>query len=448
MKQRFRLFVASYRAVPVLVLLVLILVMITALVVTATNPAASPTEHNTPDYRYTVQELYALEASAARDGVWTADMHRRAGDLLVAVGDLNAAVIHWEAAHPTDASLNRRLAQSYLDLQRWDAAADALNRALKLDAGDSWSHYQLGLLLAAFDPDRATDHLRAAAQNTQYRETALGLLETILTEPQNYDPSEAPGAMRAGLMLARHRHWPQAELAFRYAAAVNHPYPEALAYVGLARHRQGKDGAMWFHQAAAFGPNHPPVYYLNGLHLRELGDYMASLRSFAQAAALHPDNPAYYAELGNAYWLLFNYEEAEYWLRMAVAASNNAPEFQTLLAVFYAEEGYNLSPEYLEVMQQTRDQLPSDPDLIAGFGWTLHTLGDTASGLTEIDAALALDPDSAVALYYKARILIETNDLSAVQSLLRRVADSDTPYALDAEHLLDLLTPDEAGGDE
>jgi predicted Zn-dependent protease len=132
--------------------------------------------------------------------------------------------------------------------------------------------------------------------------------------------------------------WSYAELAFHHAADVAAPFPEAMAYVGLARDRQGKDGSEWVKQAVTLAPDNARVLYVQALHLRHVGDDAGSVDILIRAIALEPDNPALYAELGTSYRLIGDLSRAEYWLKNAVLFSNNAPEFEALLTTFYTEQ--------------------------------------------------------------------------------------------------------------
>lgn len=374
-----------------------------------------------------IPRLYQIEVEAAQSG-WTSELHFQAGNLFDQMGDLPGAIAHWEAVSSPDAALLWRLTDAYTALESWSSAIQTLDRLVERDADDYRAHYQLGLMLAAFDPLDAADHLRIAAQETAYRQSAVGLLAALETEPG--DPRLS---MRVGAVFADQQNWLYAELAFKQAAIIGYPYPEALAYVGLAREQQGKNGESWIKQAVELGPDVPQVHFVQGLYWRNQHVYEASRDALVRAVSIDPDNPAYYAELGKAYQLLLDYDQAEYWLRVAVAVSQNAPEFQQLLAVFYAEAGYQMPPESLNAARASLPQLPPDPGLMAGMGWALHIMGDTTGGLAEIEAALALAPEHPAALYYKARILADQGELQGAVSIMERVAASNSEYAAEAE---------------
>lgn len=268
-----------------------------------------------------MQSLYQVEAQAARGG-WSPELARQAGDLWQAAGDLNRAVAYWEAAAPDEPVLRER-AQAYVTLGRWADAADTLDHLLRILPDGSpyraWAQFQSGLIRAAYDPAGALDHLRASQPD--YDAQAIPLIAVL---ESTSDP------VRIGIALANAQLWQYAELAFAQSAD-----PVGLAYGGLARDMQGKDGGVWFEQAVAFAPENAQVQFLRGLHLRLAFDYDASLQAIIAAVALDPENPALYAELGKAYQLTGDLTSAEHWLKFAVSLDDH---FQPLLDTFYDDE--------------------------------------------------------------------------------------------------------------
>jgi cytochrome c-type biogenesis protein CcmH/NrfG len=181
------------------------------------------------------------------------------------------------------------------------------------------------------------------------------------------------------------------------------------------------------------------VLYLHGLHLRSLGDYQQSLDRLIQVAALEPQNPAFLAELGTAYRLANDLPSAEYWLRTAAALSPGNSHFQELLALFYAEEGYNLTSGGLDTLEQAARLMPDDPDVLAAYGWALYTSGDPEAALSQLDTALAISPLHPRSLYYKAQISLERGNLGQAASLFEQVADSHSEFSDEARRVLESL---------
>src|SRR5690606_13586201 len=129
-------------------------------------------------------------------------------------------------------------------------------------------------------------------------------------------------------------------------------------------------------------------------------------------------------------------QNAERWLRVAVEISEGAAHFQQRLALFYAETAYNLDAGGLTTLQDSTVLLPNDPDVRAGFGWALHTMGDSEAGLLQLDRALEIAPNHPRALLYKARIWLETGNMEGAVRLLTLVAAGESAYQAEALRLL------------
>lgn len=421
-------------------LLVLILLIAFGLAVAALEPPnSSVVPETTRDLMAPSARLYSIEAQASVNG-WTAQRYRDAGDLRLLMNDLPGALAYWEAAYalePGSVTLTRQLAEGYVQTGQWAEAIDLLDALLDLTPTFSWAHYQRGLLLAAYDPAAAIDSLRAAETNPAYSVSARLLLDVLEVRGE-----DSLIGMYVGQELLDQELYGYAEHAFRQAAAIGSPYPEALAYVALARDSQGKDGTEWIAQAIELAPDSPQVRFIFGLHLRWLGDYAASRDALLIAVALDPDNPAFYAELGEAYRLLRELGQAEYWLQVAIVLSNNDRRYQSLLAQFYANEAVNI-PNGLDVLDEAVETFPESVDIIAARGWSIYQAGDMETGAAEIARALAIAPENARALYYQGRIALESGDLAAARLSLEAVAAGNSAFALEASRILEQLASQE-----
>jgi tetratricopeptide (TPR) repeat protein len=281
------------------------------------------------------QALYRLEALAALEG-WNAERLRLAGDLWREAGDLSAALAYWErtrALTPTDTALLRDFAEAAVQLNDWSQAADALADLRQHAPDDRWTAFQIGLIRAPVDIS-AVDALRAAAVEPAYADTANRLIG-VLT---NQEETAGARALRIGIVLADSELWSYAELAFSVAVDDPSATALALAYMGFARDKGGKDGAAQIAQAVALEPENARVRYLQGLHLRFINDFEGSLNILTQAVSLDPDSAAIYAELGTAYWLVGDRVTAEEWMRAALELSDGDSRYQDLINALYAEE--------------------------------------------------------------------------------------------------------------
>ncbi len=391
-----------------------------------------------------VQALYHVEALAARAG-WTPDLHKQAGDLWHTLGDTDQALFHWQqaAAETGDPVLLRTLAEGYMAARRWGAAADSLQQLVAQQPENTWANFHLGMLRAPYDRAQAEPHLRQAALDPLYNEPARAVRVALIENRDlfTFDPVQQP--MLVGLTMIEQSLWDYAALAFEEADALSRslagqPFPEALAYLSLAQDRQGSDGSDAIFAAVQLSPNDPQIRFLLGLHRRHTGDYGGSLNAMIQAASLAPESPALYAELGTAYRLIGELDEAERWFQTAVDLSGNDPEFERLLALFYAEEAFELGSEGLFAIQNALQDDPEDPNLLAGLGWALYATDETEAGMAQIEQALTIDPANPRARYYKAQILlIEGDDRAEARRLLEQLAAGDTAFQPEAQRLLE-----------
>lgn len=447
--QRLRALPRRARAVSTLALLILILggaalLMLQAVtyrprvIIIELTPTPDDITRNRLEAR-AYQALFHVEAQAAQSG-WTVDLRSTAGELWFELGDLGMASAHWQAAvllGGRSLALLRELANAYIRLSAWRDAADTLSILLEVAPEDTWARYQLGMIRAPFNPAESEVHLRAAVAEPGFTETASALLTAL--RDYSTDPMVS---LYVGLVFAERELWAHAELAFTHAASVNQLLPEADAYVGLARDRQGKDGSAWVERAIARDPANPTINYLYGLHLRIVGNLERSLTAFLRAAAFDPENPAIQAELGSAYRLLGEFALAETHYQQAVTLSNGDPQFQRLLAAFYAEEAGTLGISGMEQLWASIGAASDDPDLITSYALYLHRTGNSTEGLVQVNRALSITPNHPRALYYKARILLDMGDVAAARGLLEQVIALGGALANDAQTLLDsLATP-------
>lgn len=316
---------------PILVLAVLILIYLMIVALRPPAPVgapASPGGFVLPQQMSgrPLQALYQIDAVAVEAG-WTPELLRLTGDLWREAGDITRALPYWRAAAEANAdeALLRDIALAELELENWSQARDTLSRLAELTPDDAWVQFQLGLILSAVDPNAAVEHLRLAARQSAYADIAAQLTDVLRS-----GTGDAASLISVGQALAERELWAHAELAFAQAASIE-PLPEALAYAGFARAMQGEEGRDWIDRAVALAPTSAPVRLLQGLYLRQMGDYEGSQRALAGAAGLDPQNPVMFAELGTAYRLIGDLTLARRWLEQALALSGGDSRFQERL---------------------------------------------------------------------------------------------------------------------
>ena len=355
----------------------------------------------------------------AASGSPTANWHRASADAYQLQGHSAAALAHLAAAAAgaDDPVLWHQVMEGFWSRGEWDAARQALETILQLSPQDTAAHFRLGVLLAPLDMRQAYTHLVSAATDPVWG-TAAQRLQVAIAEEQQ--AGAAAQNAQVGMVLASLAFWPQAEQALETAVALNPVYAEAWAYLGLVRARQGWDGASAFERAFAYVPDDPLLYYLYGLMWRAVGDDDRSLNALLEAQHLSPQNPAFAAELGMAYRLQGELVLAEYWLQEAVALAPGEPQFLRQLALFYAEELFNLEGDGLTVLREAVSTLPDDAALQAAYAWALFNVREVTAAEEAISTALSLEPDNPRALYYRGLMYqYQARSEQAIQTLLR-----------------------------
>lgn len=375
--------------------------------------------------------LYRLTVEASRAG-WDAARHLRVGDLWQARGDLSAAAAHYAAALAQDSASHdaaRALARVSLRLGRFDVALHALETAVTLDANDLWSRYHLGMTLTAYDARGALVHLVAASSANP--ETASALIAAIQA-PQS-------SLMTIGAALIDRSEWGYAENAF-HEAHLRAGDAESLAFMALARAAAGKDALPMLEAALAQAPENPRVRYAEALTRQRLRDYNGALAALNAGLMFAPDDPALYAAVGAVLAETGDVIAAQTWYDRAVSISRDDAQFIAAREAFRAQYGDAISASTQaldEAMVEVRAVTPADVQ--AQEGWTLWLSGDAAGGLALIDAALASDPDSLLAQFYKANLLLQSGDSAGARPYLERVAASESPLAALAQQTLAAL---------
>lgn len=316
------------RATPVLAFIALLLLGICLLAVIRLSFAVvQPTELLSPpdpiaenNQQRPLQMLFRLELEAAQLG-WSPTLAWRAGSIWYAVGNPAKAAAYWELAGDAP-SVRRALAEAYIDLGDWAHANDALVALSQSESDTSataWAFLQLALIRAATNPDQARTDLDQAVQSEPgYADSTRELRDTLAV---------SSNPTRIGMALAHMGLWSLAERAFLNAPGD----PVALAFTGLSREQQGKEGSAYIGTAVALAPTDTQVRLIQGLFERQDGDYQASLEAFIQAVALKPTDPMLYGELGTAYQLTGDLVSAEHWLQYAYDLSNGDPRYSTMI---------------------------------------------------------------------------------------------------------------------
>ena len=339
-----------------------------------------------------------LFALADQDG-WTATRYSQLRVSLERTNqsDQAVAVLQNTLLDEDDPAAMFRLAQYQLERVDWYSAQATLEHLLAFDPNNTSACYWLGMLLAPYDVAAASTYLTCAATDP----SLAPRVETIRAALNaNAGLPRADARTKLGLTFIGMNEWALAEHAFQASLEASMVNPTALAYLGFVRDQQGRNGLYEIQAAIAMTPNDPLLYYLLGQHWRGLGDYDLSYDALSLAYSLDPDNPALASEVGLARQLLLDLYGAEDWLKLAIELEPTNPAWYRVLAVFYADSGYEVESVGLAFVQEASELVPDDPDILASLGWVYYLMGDREQAYEKLTAAATLDPTRARTEYY------------------------------------------------
>jgi tetratricopeptide (TPR) repeat protein len=360
------------------------------------------------------------------------------GDALFENQDIEAAILIWEKAFESGVDtteITNRLTKAHLKSRDYPTAADNLKELLAIRPDDPELYYQLGLLMAATQPDSAPAYLtQAAALDTQLTGPAQKLRRSINTARLSQEPAYT--YIVAGRTLASLGEWELAVEAFRQATLARPDYSEAWAFLGEARqhlpsasemdaqilsdleealrldphsiaantflslywqrHEKPELALEYLESAALYDPANPAFPAEVGNLLSDMGDLPAAQAAYQDAIDLAPKDPLYWrlmAEFAVRHQIQLR-ELALPSAEQAVLLNDKDPASLMILGiVYYLLEEFEISEHYL------LESLEIDPDfapahLHLGMNYLLR--GEVGMAAQELEQARALAPETAI----------------------------------------------------
>ena len=302
------------------------------------------------------------------------------GSSYLYLGDFNSATLAFQQGLKTYNSpeLHGLLALAYRQQKNWDAERSELQAQLLLDTGDSYARYRLGLLLTLLDPDQAlTDLMLASSLNPQL-DPAVQTLRTALNLSAT-QPDSAKQMISIGRALGLVQEWDLAISAFEKAIALDAENAEAWAWLGEAKQQTGQSGSADLDRALEIDHTSAIVRALRGLYWRRQEKYPQMLAEYLLAAEYDPQNPAWQAEIGNAYIKLGDLASALNAYQHAAELAPSESTYWRLLAVFCAENSVQLDEVGLPAAEKAASLAPDDPSVLDALGWVNLSSGRFAS---------------------------------------------------------------------
>ncbi len=362
------------------------------------------------------------------------------GDIAQFEGDLQNAIHHWESALNAGKKneLHFRLANAYYQLGDLESAILHQFSLADLNPTDSSINYQLGLMLAASQPESSLAYLSLAAElDPQLSTKTNALMRSIRSALFSDDPSYS--YVSAGQSLASIDEWAFAQIAFSKATQLNPEYADAWAYLGEARQHTGQNGLEQLETALLIDPDSLAANTLMGLYWQRQERYDLALIYFHSAAILDHLNPAFQAEIGNTLGLLGNISAAESHYQRAVELAPQESTYWQILANFYIEYETKLKEEGLAAARQAVILEPEDPASLDAMAQIYLLLESPHIARRFLERALAVDNDFAPAHLHLGLIHILDGDTLRAFQQFSMAKDLSAPGSQTAEQANRLL---------
>ncbi|HTX92943.1 MAG TPA: tetratricopeptide repeat protein [Anaerolineales bacterium] len=364
---------------------------------------------------------------------------------VAAQGDLPAAIAIWEQAldrKGLSPYLHWDLARAYQAVGNYPGAIRQWQAFLAAYPGDGLAHYQLGLLLAATDPENALPELMQASRlEASLDPTVQGLRSAL--NASLLSGGRADHFVVAGRSLAALGDWDLAGEAFRNATVANAGDAEAWAWLAETRQQLGQDGKIEIEKALALNPDLAIVQSMYGLYLQRQDRPAAALRAFQIAASLDPGNAAWQLALAGGFEQTGNLVAALDHYQQAVLLAPDDPSAWRALAQFSLRKGVDLAGTGLPAALRLMELSNSDWQSFDIAGQLLMETGDPVGAEDLLKRALALDPTRAAPALHLGLLYLQTGNRAGAYSYLNqaRIFDPSGPDGWQAGRLLDQYFP-------
>jgi tetratricopeptide (TPR) repeat protein len=315
--------------------------------------------------------------------MWLGSSHLSLGNVELAITSLKQGLQFYDSP-----ALYRLLAFAYRQQKDWAAERNALENQLRLDAGDVYTYYRLGLLSAVLEPEQALTNLMLASSLDPEFDPAVQTLRAALNLSAT-QPDASQQMVTVGRALGLVQEWDLALAAFEKAISLDGKNAGAWAWLGEAKQQTAialtdeavsKDiGLAELDRAVTLDRTSVIVRALRGLYWNRQEKYPQMLAEYLFAAEYEPTNPAWQAEIGNAQVKSGDLIAALAAYQRATELAPNESIYWRLLAAFCAENGVYLDDVGLPAAQKAIDLAPKDPSALDTLGWTYLSSGRYAN---------------------------------------------------------------------
>lgn len=308
----------------------------------------------------------------------------------------------WQKANgscPDETAYYQALLRHYWNQNDLTSARSVLEEWIELGGEDPQSYLQLGILLAATQPEDAIDPLRKAQQLS---EKPIPLASALIRAIEDAREANLPAYTLAsvGQTLTRYTEWTPAVWAFEAALALDPEYAQAHAYLGLALDRSGQDGFEHMQTAVSEQPQNPLAYAFLAYHWQMKAQPTIAKIYLEIAARLDATNPAISAQLAQVFADLGDLEAAKNALRISVTLAPEDAQFWYLLARFSIERGIEIQTLGIPAARNALLLDRQNPAGLVLLGYAHLTLGNFDLAERLLWRAVQMNPKLAETQYY------------------------------------------------
>ena len=414
-------------------------------------------------------------ANAAAYLFWRKDLYEQAGVSAALAGDFPAAIAYFErmplsteegwvwfcaarieqgqldqaesvcsegAGIHDSATLYRLLAHVHRAQKDWDGELTALIHQTRLEPGDAYAAYRLGLLLTLYAPGDALAELTRASQLNSEVDSAVQTLRAAAAV-SSQQPGPSMQKVVIGQAFGLVQDWELAQTAFETAIELDEENAEAWAWLGEAKQQLGQDGRAELDRALDLNRESANVRALRALYWSRRGRYEQMLAEYLIAAGVEPENPRWQAGIGDAQAGIGDLVSALAAYQRAVELAPAFPDYWRMLAIFCADNNVQLEEIGLPAIQQAVLLAPGDIVTLDALGYVYLSSGRYANAVEILLSVIEDSPDYFPAHIHLAMAYLAQGDRAAAYNVLTFVRGSPNAgaYAGSARELLEKYFP-------
>ena len=348
--------------------------------------------------RINPNRLTAADWTAMGDAYWELDQPEQ-------------AVQAWERSRAVteNADAISRLYTFHRKQQDLSSILADLQALHRLQPGDAALAYQLAVQLTVSSPQEALIFINKTRIEDEIIQSKLKNLSASL-QAAVQRLSAAEQLLVAGQGLAELGEWELAGRAFQQSLELEPAYAEALAYLGEARqHLEPADmeaALADLRQALRLNPKSIAANSMLALYWQRRGDFSRAANLYRSAAALEPENPAWFAALGGLASVQGNLPSAEGYYHYAASLAEQEAVYWRMLAVFYLTNQIRIADQAFIAANQAVKLDPDDPANLDVLAQVYLQQDKPEEARRLLDEALQKDPRFAPAYLHLSMIFL------------------------------------------